>query len=287
MERRLGRGLRSLLVDADTDEPQREIELDRIRPNPQQPRRTFGPAGLEELRSSIQSHGVLQPVILRAAGSGYELIAGERRWRAARLAGLRTIPAVIREGVEDEQMLELALVENVQRKDLDPIEKAQGYRALMEKLELTQDAVAQKVGLKRSTVTNHLRLLELPEAVRNAIAQGVLSMGHARALLGLESDQRQVQLMHKIVRRELSVREVERIVREESRPPEQKARKKTAFESSVPPWARDLERRMQEHLGTRVRVLPGEKERGQIVIEYYQRKELESLIAILAPAKTL
>jgi ParB family chromosome partitioning protein len=157
----------------------------------------------------------------------------------------------------------------------------------MEKLELTQDAVAQKVGLKRSTVANHLRLLELPEAVRNAIAQEVLSMGHARALLGLQSETRQVQLMHNIVRRELSVREVERIVREEGRPPEQKAAKKAVAGPAVPPWAQDLEKRMQEHLGTKVRVLPGEKERGQIVIDYYQRKELERLIEILAPAKTL
>jgi ParB family chromosome partitioning protein len=220
-------------------------------------------------------------VLLRRAAGGFELISGERRWRAARLAGLASIPGIVREGVSDDQMLELALVENVQRQDLDPIEKARGYRGMMKALGLTQDGVAAKVGLRRSTVANHLRLLELPDVVRDAISKGLFSMGHAKALLGLTKAEEQVELMQATIRADLSVREIERKVRERLRP----ARSVPALASpEQAPWAREAEARMREFLGTKVTLTSDRKgERGQIVIEFHQRADLERLLALLAP----
>src|SRR5690349_1399663 len=169
MERRLGKGLGSLLGEQETPRDSMELELELIQPNPFQPRKSMDAAGLEELRDSILQHGVLQPVVVRPSEGGrFQLIAGERRWRAARLAGLRRIPALVKEQVSDAGMLELALVENVQRRDLDPLERAHGYKAMMDQLALTQDAVAAKVGLKRSTVANQLRLLDLPGKAQEA-----------------------------------------------------------------------------------------------------------------------
>ena len=285
MERRLGRGLGSLLADARPQEPRSEIPLREIRPNPFQPRKTFDAGALQELQKSIERHGLMQPVVVRPAPEGYELISGERRWRAARLAGKEAIPAVVRTGVADESMLELALVENVQRRDLDPIEKARGYRQLQETLDLTQEQVATKVGLQRSTVTNHLRLLDLPEPVQDAVAQGLLSMGHARALLGLRDEKAQLALMEEAVRRDLSVREVERRVR--GPVSSEAAKPEAAAEPKPEPWVGEVEGRLRESLGTKVRVANGRNYRGQIVIEYYDRASLDSLIARLAPGRQL
>lgn len=285
MERRLGRGLGSLLSEAQTTEAREELELARIRPNPYQPRKTFDAASLQELRSSIERHGVLQPVVVRPTGEDFELIAGERRWRAARLAGKASIPAVVRPDVSDDDMLELALVENVQRRDLDPIERARGYRLVMDRLSLTQEQVAQRVGLQRSTIANHLRLLELPAEVQDAVGQDLITMGHARALLGLPDADQQRSLLEAIVRGDLSVRAVERKVKE--------ARETLVPAAANPqpaerlPWAIELEGRLRDSLGTKVRVQPGLKERGQIVIEYFDRASLEGLITRLAPKATL
>jgi len=284
MERRLGRGLGSLLSEAHTTEAPEELDLARLRPNPFQPRKTFDAASLQELKASIERHGVMQPVVVRPAGEGFELIAGERRWRAARLAGKSSIPAVVRPGVTDDDMLELALVENVQRRDLDPIERARGYRQVMDRLGLTQEQVAGRVGLQRSTVTNHLRLLELPDEVQDAVGQGLISMGHARALLGLPEADRQRALLEEIVRGDLSVRVVERKVKEAR---ETAPAATTAATTNRAPWAIELEDRLRDSLGTKVRVQPGQKERGQIVIQYFDRASLEGLITRLAPKPTL
>ena len=285
MERRLGRGLGSLLSSEPTSrEPRAEVPLASIRPNPFQPRKHFLPEALAELQASIQVHGVLQPVVLRRSGSGeFELIAGERRFRASQAAGLKTIPAVVRDGVSDEAMLELAMVENLQRSDLDPIEKARGFRQLQES-GLTQEEVAAKVGLQRSSVANFMRLLELSEPVQKALTEGLISMGHARALLGIPERARQEELCALGVRRGLSVRELEERVRE-------LAGRATPKPKEVvpppPPWVRDMESKMRSHLGTKVQVKNGEGYQGSIVIEYHGREDLDRLYTLLAPRKTL
>jgi ParB family chromosome partitioning protein len=259
-----------------------EISTHEIRPNPHQPRRTFDEAGLRELADSLVQHGFLQPVVVRATTSGYELIAGERRWRAARLAGLATVPATIRTDVADAEMLELALVENVQRAELDAIERAQAFQAMVTELGLTQEAVAKKVGLQRTTVTNHLRLLELPEEVQGAVSKGLLSMGHARALLAIATKQRQLELLGRIVREGLSVRQVEGMARGEPKvaPSAERAGALVPRKS----WVSDLEARLRERLGTKVVIRNGKGYRGQIVIEYFDQQALDRTCEIIAPA---
>jgi ParB family chromosome partitioning protein len=286
MEKRLGRGLGSLLADrtapAAPSEPRSEIQLGQIRPNPFQPRKSFAPGALEELQASIKAHGILQPIVLRPSGSGYELISGERRWRAAQAAGLTTVPAVIREGVTDEAMLELALVENLQRADLDPIEKSRGFQQLIDR-GLSQEQVALRVGLQRSTVANHLRLLELSEPVQRAVVDGLLSMGHAKALLGLADEGRQEELCALIVRKGLSVRDTERRVRELQG---RGGKTREIVPGAAPAWVRDMEARIRNHLGTKVHVRNGEGYRGQILIKYHGREDLDRILGLLAPRKT-
>jgi len=301
LEKRLGRGLGSLLG---TPVPETEgpgstpgpvsIPIDRIRPNRFQPRKTFDPAGLEELRDSIRNHGVLQPVVVRQTPLGYELIVGERRWRGARLAGLTEIPAIVRQEVSDEDMLELALVENVQRKDLDALEKARGYQQMMEQRGLKQGEVATRVGLKRATIANHLRLLELPQEAQKALSQGLLTMGHARALLGVRDETKLADLLGRVVREGWSVRQTEATVQGvaaaatasvEVKESTSRAREGSKGQALTPeePWVRDLQRRMQMHLGTKVSLANGPGFVGRIVIEYYTREDLERLVALLVP----
>lgn len=290
MERRLGRGLGSLLgasPSLDVQKGSREVPLDQIRPNPHQPRKTFDPAALEELAHSIQRHGVLQPIVVRPAGSGFEIVSGERRWRASRAAGRITVPALVRDDVTDAQMLELALVENLQRQDLDALERARGYRDMMDSLRITQEEVAEKVGLKRATVANHLRLLDLPEVAQDALRKGLITMGHARALLGLAEPRHMGSLVARIAREDLSVREVERVVRESAQTSKDKAPSTLQPIAPQPAWARELELRMREHLGTKVQLHPLPGYRGTIVIEYFDRADLDRLAAILAPRESL
>ena len=312
MERRLGRGLGSLLggvaaepesgvahrtgVSGSGSAPANEsarLPIHKVRPNPNQPRKTFDSNQLEELRDSIRAHGVLQPICVRpvsgSAGS-YEIVAGERRWRAARLAGLQDIPVVVLEGLEDERVLELALVENIQRADLDPIEKAQAFQTLIEDLALTQEQVAEKVGLKRSSVANHLRLLELPVEAREALSNGLISMGHAKVLLG-QGPKTIRTYLSRIVREDLSVRQLEALLRgglpQASGAPS--APREARSETSAPkePWAQDLERRIRERLGLRTEVQNGSDYRGRIVLHYADRQALERLMELLAPEQPL
>ena len=309
MERRLGRGLSSLLPSGGSSPkpqpattvtpaaappsssgPARWLPIGDVRPNPFQPRRHFDPEALEELRLSLQTHGMLQPVVVRPSGTGFELVAGERRWRAAKLAGMQTLPAVVKEGATDAQMLEWAMVENLQRRDLDPIERALGYQAMVEQLDLTQSEVAERVGLRRSTVTNHLRLLELGSGPQSLVREGTLSMGHARALLGLEDAEGRDRLAQDVVAGGLSVREVERRVRElAGRAPEESSPASATTSKSVtgrsaahgfatPPWAKELERRLLEKLGTRVEIEERGGYRGRIVLHYADRKALDQLL---------
>lgn len=284
MERRLGKGLGSLLGGAVEEQGSAELELAKIDPNPFQPRKTMDPAGLEELRDSISAHGVLQPIVVRKMGDRYQIVSGERRWRAARLAGLDRIPAIQRNVVSDSEMLELALVENVQRRDLDPIERARGFKQLMDALGITQEAVSMKVGLKRATVANHLRLLDLPEKVQIAVGKGLMSMGHARALLGLSDPARIEAVMEQAVRRDLSVRDVERLVRDEVQAP------KPAVDDALvatPPWLAQAERRLGDALGTKVSLQVEADFSGQIRIEFFDKTQLNRLLDRLAPQARL
>lgn len=298
-ERRLGRGLGSLLTNTTpAPEPETEptseaaagpakIPVEKVRPNPHQPRDRFDAEDLEELTASIQRHGVLQPIVVRRKGDEFELVSGERRLRASRAAGRPTIPATIRDDIEDGQMLELALVENLQRADLDPIERAAGFRELMESMRLTQEGVAERVGLKRSTVANHLRLLDLPEPVQDMLAQKLLQMGHARALLGVKGEKACVRLGQEAVRGALSVREVERRVRALQEVREAAPRSASKSAPELPPWAAEMQDRIRQHLGTKVTVKNGPDYRGQIVLEYFGREELDRLYALLAPRESL
>lgn len=288
MERRLGRGLGSLLGQSGSVEGQNagtELPLDAIRPNPHQPRKTFDPAALEELSDSIRRHGVLQPIVVRPVGTGYELVSGERRLRASQLAGRTTIPASIRSDISDDQMLELAMVENLQRQDLDAMERATGYRLMMDSLQITQEQVAEKVGLKRATVANHLRLLELPAPAQEAVRRGLISMGHARALLGLADSKQVLGLVERIAREDLSVRTVEGLVRMQSNPTP--AVEAPTQGLAVAPWVRELEERMRETLGTKVQLKNNPGFKGQIVIEYFNRADLDRLCQVLAPRREL
>ena len=289
MERRLGRGLGSLLGGSAEDQgkkPGAELLLDRIRPNPFQPRRHFDPIALEELAASIRQHGVLQPIVVRSVAGEHELVAGERRLRASKLAGRSSIPAVVLEGISDQRMLELALVENVQRQDLDCIERALGFRRMQKELSMTQEDVADRVGLKRSTVANHLRLLELPDSVQQAVAKGMITMGHARALLALEQPREQERWLGQIVRDDLSVRQVEQLVRVQPG----KARP-TAKDTEAPgerdAWVTTLERRLRERTGAKVEIRNSPGFSGQIVISYFGREDLERIAESIAPRERL
>ena len=285
MEKRLGKGLGSLLGGKMDEAASQELALALIDPNPFQPRVTMDPAGLEELRDSISNHGVLQPIVVRKMGGRYQIVSGERRWRAARLAGLERIPAVQREVVSVNEMLELALVENVQRRDLDPLERARGFKALMDGLGITQEAVAVKVGLKRATVANHLRLLELPEKVQQAVGKGLLSMGHARALLGLSTPEQIEGLMEQCVRKDLSVRDVERLVRDQT---QRAAGTEAGTEvEPTPPWIAQIERRLGDALGTKVTISSDKDYSGQIRVQFFDKEQLNRLIDRLAPQAQL
>jgi ParB family chromosome partitioning protein len=250
------------------------IPLDSIVPNPDQPRRVFNAEQLDRMAQSIRRHGVLQPVIARRAGNRYELICGEQRWRAARLAGLATIPAVIAD-VDERDRLELALIENVQRADLNPIELAHAFRALGA-AGATQEEIGRQVGLDRSTIANHLRLLELPREFQADVESGQLSIGHAKALLSMSNPERRRHLRDRIIRDNLSVRASEALARvETASKPRQKERR-----SALDPDRQKLVDQLRRHLQTRVRV-NGDDARGRIEIEYFGAEDLGRIADLL------
>src|SRR5437660_7781165 len=254
-KRPLGRGLNALLstVSSPADnEEVLDVELDLIRPNRQQPRTHFDETKLDELAQSIRTSGIIQPLLVRRRGGLFELIAGERRWRAAQLAGLPRIPAIIRE-IPDDKLLELALIENIQRQELNPIEEANAYKRLIESLNLTQEEVAQRVGRDRTFVTNYLRILKLPSEIQSLLEIEKLSFGHARALLGLSDAVHQRRFAQKIVKHSWSVRETERRIRNAS----QGARKSTRRSqlAQIDPNIRAAEAKIRRRLGTQVRII--------------------------------
>lgn len=278
----LGRGLSALLSaeQKSSDEHPDEIAIDSIEPGSMQPRTRFDETRLEELAKSIRANGVVQPLLVRRKGNGYELIAGERRWRAARLAGLTHVPVVVR-SVPDEKVLELALIENIQREDLNPIEEAQAYRKLIDSIGLTQETLADRVGRDRTYITNYLRLLRLPSDIQLLIEEGKLSTGHARTLLGTGDVDTQRRIARRIIERGLSVRETERLVRELGEPGS-KPRSIRVKEND--PNVRAAESKLRRHLGTQVRITQNSNgQSGRIEIEFYNPGDLERLFRLLLP----
>jgi ParB family chromosome partitioning protein len=284
----LGRGLGALLSaegTATATEDASEIPIDLIEPSPLQPRTVFDEAKLAELARSITSNGVVQPLLLRRRGDRFELIAGERRWRAAQLAGLSKVPAVVR-NVSDDKVLELALIENIQREDLNPIEEARAYKKLIDTIGLTQETVAERVGRDRSYVTNYLRLLRLPEDLQELLQAGRLSTGHARAILGTEQVDIQRRLARKVIEQDLSVRATERLVRQLSEPRTIGKRAVTKREEGDPN-VRAAENKLRRQFGTQVRiVLVQGSQPGRIEIEFYNSRDLDRLYGLLTDRAT-
>ena len=276
-ERKLGRGLDSILGESkiEATEEVRKLPLDQLSAGPHQPRQDFDPARLEELSNSIRESGVLQPIIVRQGGVGYEIVAGERRARAARMAGLAEIPAVVRHYTNDE-VLVLSLVENVQRHDLNPIDKARAYKRLTGHLGATQEEVAKRIGLDRSSVANLIRLLDLPEEVQELVRGGAIAMGHARALVPLSDDVAQLTLAERIVREGLSVRAVEDVVRQ-ARDGDGAVTPKRRASPRKTPEVRALEDELRGLLGTKVSIRD-QRGKGRIVIEYYSSDDFQGVL---------
>ncbi|MEM8884705.1 MAG: ParB/RepB/Spo0J family partition protein [Planctomycetota bacterium] len=281
-ERKLGRGLDSILGETriESAEEIRSLPVGEVRSGPHQPRKDFDEGRLQELASSIRESGVLQPIIVRPAGVGYEIVAGERRTRAARMAGLAEIPAVVRP-YTDEEVLILSLVENVQRADLNPIDKARAYRRLTQHLGATQEEVAKRIGLDRSSVANLIRLLELPEELQDLVKGGALGMGHARALLPLDSDADQLDYAERIVKEGLSVRAVEELVRRRRDPAATPQRRTNPRKT---PQIRALESELRTLLGTKVSIRD-QRGKGKIVVEYYSPEDFEGILERLRAAQ--
>lgn len=281
----LGRGLRALIPDLSPDERGSvvEVNVDVISPNRYQPRKRFDEEKMAELAASIKEHGVVQPVVARTSKNGYELVIGERRWRAAKMAGLKTIPVVVREFQESE-MMELALIENLQREDLNPIEEAEAYARLIKEFGLTQDELAVTLGKSRPAIANMLRLLNLAAEVQDSVSRGTISMGHARALLGIEAKEQQLVACNEVIARGLSVRETEELVREwtESEYPGEDVPRETGTPIGKPILSRDsnlvdLEERLKRFFGTQVRIKSGKK-KNTIEIEYYSAEDLQRIL---------
>jgi ParB family chromosome partitioning protein len=270
----LGRGLEALLSadlreSVSETERVKELEIDRIDPNPRQPRNRFDEKQLQELAASIKQYGVLQPIVVRRSGERYQIVIGERRFRACKLAGRDRVPAIVRD-VSSNDSLKHALMENLQREDLNPIEEAKGYQSLREEFGLSVKEIAEILGKDRSTVANTLRLLSLPESVISLIYEGKLTAGHARALLAIEGTREQIEWAKRVVEEGITVREIERVA------PRRKGRRRQR-RVRIDPEIHAIEERLEVHLGTRVRISPRRKG-GVISVEYYSQEELEHIL---------
>lgn len=278
----LGRGLSALLSDtaARQEESQLELDIDLIEPNPAQPRSRFDETKLDELAQSIRHNGIVQPILVRRYESRYQIVAGERRWRAAQRAGLVKIPAVVRD-IPDDKLLELALIENIQRHELNAIEEAQAYKGLIDSLGLTQEMVAQRVGRDRSYVTNYLRLLRLPEDVQGLVEEEQLSMGHARALLGVDDVEIQRRVARSVIEYSMSVRETERAIKRIVNGASPSA-------ATLPPAKKEdanmraAETKLRRRFGTQVKIMPSRNGAGgKLELEYYNETDLQRLYQLL------
>lgn len=253
-----------------------KLKINQIEPNREQPRKKFDEQALEELADSIRQFGILQPLIVQEKEKYYEIIAGERRWRAAKLVGLKEIPVVIRK-MSEQEMVEISLIENIQRENLNPIEEAAAYKRLLEEFHLTQEEIAERVAKSRTAVTNSMRLLKLDERVQQMVVDEMLSTGHARALLAVEEPELQFQTANKIYNERLSVREVEKLVKNIGK--EKSSKKEKNFQQEA--VFQDLEEKMKVSLGTKVSINRKDDKKGRIEIEYYSMEELERLMEIL------
>ncbi len=275
----LGKGLDSIFAENDTEERDSVIVLriGEIEPNRDQPRREFDDKTLAELADSIAQHGILQPILVRPLfGGGYQIVAGERRWRAARMAGVSEIPVMVRD-LTDGQVMELALIENLQREDLTPLEEALGYQTLLDTYGLTQEQVSKTVGKSRPSITNALRLLQLPKAVQDLLSQGQITAGHARALLGLSDPQVMTELASRVAQQQISVRELERMVRKLNQEAQEK---KPSPAPRRLPYFQEVELALHDHLGRKVQV-SGTEKKGVLQIEFYGEEDLSELIRSL------
>ena len=280
----LGKGLDAIFGDnvdqvlEEINNGEREVEgkrftlkISSIRPNPYQPRKNFDDESLKQLASSIKERGIFQPILVRKSLKGYELIAGERRLKASKMAGLKEIPAVVLDGVDDKDMMEVSLLENIQREDLNPIEEAQAYEQIIKKLDYTQDELAKRVSKSRAYITNTLRLLKLPKKVQDMLSNGKLSYGHGRALLSLEEEDKIIELANKIVKEDLTVRQVEKLV--SAKPKKTKTKKGTEEKD---PYLIELRKNLEEKLSTKVEV-----EKKKMIIHYTNNDDLNRILEII------
>ena len=275
----LGKGLDALFIDNSTEENgDKLVNINDIEPKRDQPRKHFDEEALKELADSIAMHGVIQPLLVRPlSDGGYQLIAGERRWRASRMAGLSQVPVVVRE-MTDEEAMELALIENLQREDLNPIEEAEGFKLLMDTYSFTQEQAAEKVGKSRPAVANALRLLALPKEVLDMVKEGIISSGHARTLLPLSDEKLIIKLAEEISQKELSVRETERIVKTLLKPKNEIVKKK----SKRDPYYDECEIAIREELGRKAKINVSRGNKGSIEIEFFSKEDLQSILEALA-----
>jgi ParB family transcriptional regulator, chromosome partitioning protein len=279
MAKGLGKGINALFQNVQStqnEETVQEVKLKDIRPNPYQPRKIFEPGAIEELKESILEHGILQPIIVRKSIKGYEIVVGERRYRAASAAKLDVVPVVVRE-LNDQQMMELAVLENLQREDLSPIEEGAAYQMLMDKLKITQEEVAKRLGKSRPHIANHIRLLSLPAPIQELISEGKLTMGHGRALLGLKNKKNLSTLVNRILKESLNVRQLEKIVGEMngnvSRETKKPEKKKDVF-------IKEQETMLRERFGTTVTIKQSKK-KGKIELEFFSKEDLDRILELL------
>lgn len=276
----LGKGLDAIFIENDTNDSNNNVflKISDIEPNRDQPRKDFNEEALRELADSIATHGVLQPLLVRPlAGGGYQLVAGERRWRASRMAGLSEVPVVIRE-MTDSEMTQIALIENLQREDLNSVEEALGYKSLMDAYNLTQDEVAKAVGKSRPAVANVMRLLNLPEEIQDMLKEGEISAGHARALLGIDDKETMIKIAKSIAPQDLTVRDVERLAKKQSSDKKPKAEKQHQKRA---PIYDEVELSLNEHLSRRVKVMNDKENNGTLQIEFYSEDDLVQLAKLL------
>ena len=286
----LVKGLNVLIPETGPQPPQRRrrkssseashqgvmISVNEIEPNRNQPRKTFDDASLQELAESIKQFGIIQPIVVKKKDEYYEIIAGERRWRAAKIAGLLEVPVIVKEYKENE-IVEISLIENIQRENLNPIEEAQAYKTLMEEFELKQEEVAQKVSKSRSTITNSLRLLKLTKEVQEMLVEEKISMGHARALLAITDPDIQISVAKKVYEEALSVRDIEKLVKDMAKPAKKEEKEPNEYQYLY----RDIEENLKQILGNKVTIKNRKNNKGKIEIEYYSQDDLERIIELL------
>jgi ParB family chromosome partitioning protein len=278
--RGLGKGINALFPANEVEEESvlQEIKIKDLRPNPYQPRKVFTEEAIQDLKASIEEHGIIQPLIVRKSLKGYDIVAGERRYRAAIEAKLKTVPAVVKK-LTDKQMMQVALIENLQREDLNPIEEAIAYKKLMEELELTQEELAKKIGKSRPHIANHLRLLHLTPAIQLIISEGKLSMGHGRALLGLKDKSKLTALVDKVIKEELNVRALESLIQKiNQNVPRETFKKKNI---KLDPILKDKENHLKQRFGTSVQIKPSKRGKGKIEIEFYSGEDLTRVLELL------